>query len=101
MKKKIMLCAAAIFAAATIALSSCGGNPVDKAVNLFKEATEQVNNAKSYDELQEIEKDLEAKLEKLEESNKDFKPTDEQRETIRNAEEDFNKVWREAKRELR
>lgn len=101
MKKKIMLCAAATFAAATIALSSCGGNPVDKAVSLFKEATEQVNNAKSYDELQEIEKDLETKLEKLEESNKDFKPTDEQREAIRNAEEDFNEAWRAAKRELR
>lgn len=101
MKKKFMLCAAAVFAAATIALSSCGGNPVDKAVSLFNEATEQVKNAKSYDELQDIEKDLEAKLEKLEESNKDFKPTDEQREAIRDAEKEFNKVWRKAKRELR
>ncbi len=101
MKKKLMLCAAAVFAAATISLSSCGGNPADKAVSLFKEATEQVKNAKSYDELQEIEKDLEAKLEKLEDSNKDFEPTDEQSEAIKNAEDDFNNVWRQAKRELR
>lgn len=101
MKKKLMLCAAAVFAAATISLSSCGGNPVDKAVSLFKEATEQVKNAKSYDELQSIEGNLEAKLEKLEDSNKDFEPTDEQREAIQNAEEDFNEAWRAAKRELR
>lgn len=101
MKKKLMLCAAAVFAAATISLSSCGGNPADKAVSLFKGATEQVKNAKSYDELQEIEENLEAKLEKLEESNKDFEPTDEQIEAMNDAEDAFNEVWREAKRELR
>ncbi|OKY86006.1 MAG: hypothetical protein BHV69_03625 [Bacteroidales bacterium 52_46] len=100
MKKKLMLCAAAVFAAATISLSSCGGNPVDKAVSLFKEATEQVKNAKSYDELQDIEGDLEAKLEKLEDSNKDFEPTDAQKDAVKDAQKAYNKAKREAKKNL-
>ena len=96
-----MLCVAAAFAAATITLSSCGGNPADKTVRLLNEATEQVKKAKSYDELKNIEKTLEDKLEKLEEGNKDFEPTEKQEEAMREAMKSFQKAWREANRELR
>ena len=96
-----MLGAAAIFAAATISLSSCGGSPADKAVNFFKEATEQVKNAKTIDELEEIEEKLEDQLDKLEDSAKDFKPTDKEQEALIEAADAFQKEWRQAKRNLR
>lgn len=101
MKKKFMLAAIAIFAAAAISLSSCGGSPADKAINLCKEATEQVKNAKSYDELREIKNDFKAKAEQLEASCPDFKPTKEERKAIGEAMEAFDDAYREAKRELR
>lgn len=38
MKKKIMLCAAAIFAATTLSLTSCSKNPADKVISLYENA---------------------------------------------------------------
>lgn len=99
--KKISMLAAAVLVATSISLSSCGGTPAEKAVSMIKDATEQVKKAKSYDELQEIEEDLEAKLEKLEESNKDYEPTDADEDAVKEAMKSFNDAWREAKRELR
>lgn len=101
MKKKLLLVSAAVFAAAIISLSSCGGSPANKAVNFFKEATEQVKNAKTIDELEEIEEKLEDQLDKLEDSAKDFKPTEEEQQALVEAADDFQKEWRQAKRNLR
>lgn len=95
MKRNFFLAAAAIIAAASISLSSCS-NPADKAINLFKDATEQVKNAKSNDELQAIENDLETKLDKLENDNKDFEPNEKEAAAILSAADEFQAAWEEA-----
>lgn len=101
MKKKFMLSLAALFAAASLTITSCGSNPADKVVGMLKDATEQVQKAKSIDELEAIEDKLEDNIDKIVDANEDFKPTDEQQNALREAKREFDKAWRKARRELR
>ena len=65
MKKKFMLAAVAIVAAASITLASCSKNPCDKAINLVHEAIEEVNKAQSLAEIDNIGREYMEKIDKL------------------------------------
>lgn len=61
-----MLGLAAVLAATTISLTSCGGgNPAQEVINKTKEATEQMKNAKSQEEALEIANKYQEDMEKL------------------------------------
>ena len=100
MKKKFMLAVAAIFAAASLSLSSCGGSPADKVVDIYKDATEQLKGASSKDELKEIRKDAEAKIEEVVRKNLDYKQTDAEEDAMIEAEKEFEKAYKEAKKKF-
>lgn len=89
-----MLAAAAIFAAATLSLSSCG-NPASKVEGLYKDAAKKVEKAESYDEIKEIDEKLQLQVMEIGMKNKDFEPTEEQEEAIKEA----RKAYRNAKRD--
>lgn len=100
MKKKFMLAVAAIFAAASLSLSSCGGSPADKIVDIYKDATEQFKGASSKDELKEIKKDAEAKIEEVALKNLDYKETDAEEDAMKEAKKEFKKAYKEAKKKF-
>ena len=50
-------------------------SPVDEAISLIEEATEQVEKAKNITELESISQDFEAKFDALDKKYPDFKPT--------------------------
>ena len=100
MKKKLMLCAAAIFAAATLSLTSCSKNPADKVISLYENAAKQVKNADSRDEIKEIDDKLNMEIMEVVMKNKDFKPTDAQDDAMKDAQKAYKKAKREAKNNL-
>lgn len=95
-----MLCAAAIFAATTLSLTSCSKNPADKAVSLFENAAKQVKNADSKDEIKEIDDKLNLEIKEFIMKNKDFRPTEAQVDAINDAQKDYNDAKREAEKNL-
>ena len=97
MKKKFMLAAVVMLAAITFPLSSCGKNSYEKAIEAYINATEQVKNAKSYEELIAIKETLDAKIAKYEEEiAPDFQPSDEQIERGDIAEKTYMQARHEA-----
>ena len=100
MKKKFMLAVAAIFAAASLSLSSCGGSPADKIVDIYKDATELVKDASSKDELKEIKKDAESKIEEVVLKNLDYKETDAEKVAMKEAKKEFKDAYKEAKKKF-
>ena len=101
MKKKFMLAVAAIFAAASLSLSSCGGSPAEKMVDIYKDATEQFKGASSKDELREIKKEAEAKIEEVVRKNSDYKETNaEENAAMLEAINEFKKAYKEAKKKF-
>ena len=100
MKKKFMLAVAAIFAAASLSLSSCGGSPADKIVDIYKDATEQFKGASSKDELKEIKKDAESKIEEVVLKNLDYKETDAEKVAMKEAKKEFKDAYKEAKKKF-
>ena len=100
MKKKFMLSVAAIFAAASLSLSSCGGSPADKIVDIYKDATELVKDASSKDELKEIKKDAESKIEEVVLKNLDYKETDAEKVAMKEAKKEFKDAYKEAKKKF-
>lgn len=98
--KKFML-AVAVFAVASISLASCGGsNPADKAVKILNDATEQVKNAKSADEIMTISADVMKKMSDLQKENKDFEGTEADEKKVTEAGEAFQKACEEAAQRL-
>lgn len=95
-----MLAVAAIFAAASLSLSSCGGSPADKIVDIYKDATEQVKDASSKDELKEIKKDAESKIEEVVLKNLDYKETDAEKVAMKEAKKEFKDAYKEAKKKF-
>lgn len=95
-----MLCAAAIFAAATFSLTSCSKNPADKVISLYENAEKQVKNADSRDEIKEIDDKLNMEVFEIAMKNKDFEPTDAQKDAVKDAQKAYNKAKREAKKNL-
>lgn len=100
MKKKFMLAVAAIFAAVSLSLSSCGGSPADKVVDIYKDATEQFKGASSKDELKEIKKDAEAKIEEVILKNLDYKETDAEKDAMKEAKKEFKAAYKDAKKKF-
>ena len=100
MKKKFMLAVAAIFAAASLSLSSCGGSPADKIIDIYKDATELVKDASSKDELKEIKKDAESKIEEVVLKNLDYKETDAEKVAMKEAKKEFKDAYKEAKKKF-
>lgn len=100
MKKKFMLAVAAIFAAASLSLSSCGGSPADKVVDIYKDATEQFKGASSKDELKGIKKDAEAKIEEVILKNLDYKETDAEKDAMKEAKKEFKAAYKDAKKKF-
>lgn len=100
MKKKFMLAVAAIFAATSLSLSSCGGSPADKIVDIYKDATELVKDASSKDELKEIKKDAESKIEEVVLKNLDYKETDAEKVAMKEAKKEFKDAYKEAKKKF-
>lgn len=100
MKKKLMLCAAAIIAAATLSLTSCSKNPADKVISLYENAAKQVKNADSRDEIKEIDDKLNMEVFEIAMKNKDFEPTDAQKDAVKDAQKAYNKAKREAQKNL-
>ena len=95
-----MLSVAAIFAAASLSLSSCGGSPADKIVDIYKDATEQFKDASSKDELKEIKKDAESKIEEVVLKNLDYKETDAEKVAMKEAKKEFKDAYKEAKKKF-
>lgn len=95
-----MLCAAAIFAAATLSLTACSKNPADKVISLYENAAKQVKNADSRDEIKEIDDKLNMEVFEIAMKNKDFEPTDAQKDAVKDAQKAYNKAKREAKKNL-
>lgn len=100
MKKKFMLAVAAIFATTSLSLSSCGGSPADKIVDIYKDATELVKDASSKDELKEIKKDAESKIEEVVLKNLDYKETDAEKVAMKEAKKEFKDAYKEAKKKF-
>ena len=100
MKKKFMLAVAAIFAATSLSLSSCGGSPADKIVDIYKDATELVKDASSKDELKEIKKDAESKIEEVVLKNLDYKETDAEKVAMKEAKKEFKDAYKDAKKKF-
>lgn len=100
MKKKFMLAVAAIFAATSLSLSSCGGSPADKIIDIYKDATELVKDASSKDELKEIKKDAESKIEEVVLKNLDYKETDAEKVAMKEAKKEFKDAYKEAKKKF-
>ena len=100
MKKKFMLAVAAIFAATSLSLSSCGGSPADKIVDIYKDATELVKDASSKDELKEIKKDADSKIEEVVLKNLDYKETDAEKVAMKEAKKEFKDAYKEAKKKF-
>lgn len=100
MKKKFMLAVAAIFAAASLSLSSCGGSPVDKVVDIYKDATEQFKGASSKDEVKEIKKEAESKIEVIILKNLDYKATDAEEDAMKEAKKEFKAAYKDAKKKF-
>lgn len=100
MKKELILCAAAIVAAATISLTSCSKNPADKVISLYENAAKQVKNADSKDKIKQIDDLLNMEVMEVVMKNKDFKPTDAQDDAMKDAQKAYNKAKREAKKNL-
>lgn len=97
MKKKFMLAAVAIVAAASITLASCSKNPCDKAIDMVKDATEQVKKAKSMEEIDNIGRELESKFDKMEAEYKDVKPTEAQQQEMTKAYEELGEAVEQAR----
>ena len=95
-----MLAVAAIFAAASLSLSSCGGSPADKVVDIYKDAAEQFKGASSKDELKEIKKDAEAKIEEVILKNLDYKETDAEKDAMKEAKKEFKAAYKDAKKKF-
>lgn len=62
----------AIVAAASITLASCSKDPYDKVIDFVKDATEQVKNAESMKEIDNISRELESKIKKWSAENEDI-----------------------------
>lgn len=95
-----MLCAAAIFAAATLSLTSCSNNPADKVISLYENAAKQVKNADSKDEIKDIDDKLNMEVMEVVMKNKDFEPTDAQEDAMKDARKAYKQAKREAKKNL-
>ena len=93
MKKKFMLAAVAIFAAAAISLPSCGGSsPADAVVKMYEEATEQAKKATTQSEATAIEDQLYERIEKYCEEHgisKDYEPSANELKKLHDAEKNF------------
>ncbi len=100
MKKKFMLAVAAIFAATSLSLSSCGGSPVDKVIDIAQDATEQFKNASSLDELKKMKKDAESKIQEVMLKNLDFEPTDAEIDAMIESRKEFKAAYKKAKKIL-
>ena len=92
-----MLAAVAIVAAALITLTSCSKNPCDKAIDMVKDATEQVKKAKSMEEIDNIGRELESKFDKMEAEYKDVKPTEAQQQEMTKAYEELGEAVEQAR----
>lgn len=92
--KKIMLAVAALIVATSITLTSCS-NAGDKVIGLYKDATEQLKDAKNLKEADEIDKKLSEELKVIYESNKDFKPSESQNKKYGEAVDAYNKAYNE------
>ena len=97
MKKKFMLAAVAIVAAASITLASCSKNPCDKAIDMVHEAIEEVNKAQSLAEIDNIGRDLESRFDKMEAEYKDVKPTEAQQQEMTKAYEELGEAVEQAR----
>ena len=82
MKKKFMLCTAAALVISAISPTSCSKTPVEKIVGLYKDGIEKMNDAKSEDEIKKINNDTKHSVAKIEEGNKDYNMTDEEKQLI-------------------
>lgn len=100
MRKKFMLGLAAVFAAASMSLTSCSGDPADKAADIFRDAAQKLENADTHEEIRDIAEELNDKGEALEAQYPDFRPDASQKEKIRAAEKEYRAARKAAKRRV-
>lgn len=93
MKKKFMLCAAALVAMASITLASCSNSPADQAISVMKEYAGKFENAQSKKELKSLKNECKQELKRISAENPDFKPNDSQVESIKQAENKLSEAY--------
>ncbi|MBD5210371.1 MAG: hypothetical protein HDS69_05610 [Bacteroidales bacterium] len=83
--KKFMLAVAVLLATASISLTSCGGDPVEKAISIYKDGTEKIKNASSAEEAMKINAEIAKEIAELDAKNKDLELSDEQTKALTEA----------------
>ena len=95
-----MLGIAALLAASTISLTSCSGDPADRAADLYRDAARKLENADTSEEIRDIAEELNDKGEALEAQYPDFRPDASQKGKIREAEKEYRAARKAAKRRV-
>lgn len=98
---KLVLCAATLFAATSLAFTACSKSPYEKALSLLKDATEKVKKAKTLEELKEIEENYEAEEYKMKKTYKGVLLTKQEEEALSEADDIFWDLLAKAEEKLR
>lgn len=95
--KKFFIALACVF---TLTLTSCSKSPASEVVSIINQTTKQIEKAQSAEEMMQIARDIDAKMNEMESKYSDYKPTEKDEKAVNEAYTKLEEAVKEAEARL-